>query len=823
MNPLKIKNLNAMKKLLFLSGLLLFLSTSCDKREASSITEAGGNSIPYAMEPWKGVQGKVLADSKPYFVRKKKAPENAPNVLIIMLDDAGYSSASSYGGVMQTPAFDRIGDEGIRYTHMSVAAVCSPTRGSILTGYNLHEIGTGIISEFASGYPGYNSQMDYSTPSIAKILTENGYATAAFGKWHNTPMEEASPAGPFESWPTGMWGFEYFWGFMGGETNQFHPLLYENTTAIETPESNADGSTFHLSHGMADQAIKWLDNWKGLRDDPFFIYYTPGAVHAPIQVPEEWRDKYKGQFEDGWHAYRTQQLERQKKLGLVPEDAEMVAWPESLPAWDSFSEEGKEYLARQMEVNAAFLEHVDFHAGRVINHLEEMGELDNTLVIYLTADNGCTAEGTPTGTFSELLMQNGFPPLTMEQQLEKLEEHGGLEAWGGPDLVNHYSTAWAYASSTPFQWTKQVASHFGGTMAATAIRYPKEIKARGEWRRQFQNVTDIVPTILEVTGVPAPDYVNGQKRKEYPGSSLTYAWNRADAKTNHPTQYFEMTGFVGLYHDGWSLAGKPYRIPWSVDPEAMKNFDPLNTTWELYNIEEDPIQQVNVADQYPEKVRELEKIFWAEAEKYNAYPIGGSLGRALQPESNPQRAAKRHWELTPNVYRVPEMAGPEIKSTNYEINAYLTADSDSEGVIYAVGDHMGGQALFIKDGKLRFSYSTLGLYWHDFQGNIRIPEGDIKITLRHTMKQAMLNGPSKVEFFINGRKEGEMDITATVYGAYSGHETFDVGRDEGMPVNNEYADRGVFKFTEGHLHKVVFDIKNADEQEFSPAEYSNID
>jgi arylsulfatase A-like enzyme len=781
------------------------------------------NSIPYPLEKWKGVQGKTLADSKPYFVGQRNAPDGAPNVLVIMLDDAGYSNATSYGGVMRTPTFDRLGDEGIRYTHMSVAAVCSPTRGSLLTGYNIHQIGTGIISEFATGYPGYNSQIDYTTPSIAKILTDNGYATAAFGKWHNTPMEEASPVGPFQSWPTGsLWGFEYFWGFLGGETNQFHPLLYENTTAIDTPKTNADGSVFHMSHAMADQAIKWLDNWRGLRDVPFFIYYTPGAVHAPIQVPKEWRNKYKGQFDEGWHVYRAQQFERQKKLGLVPADAKMVDWPESIPEWDSYSDEGKAYLSRQMEVNAAFMEHVDYHVGRVIEHIEELGELDNTLVIYLTADNGCTAEGTPTGTFSELLMQNGFPPLTMEQQLEKLEEYGGIDEWGGPNLANHYSVAWAYASSTPFQWTKQMASHFGGTMAATAIRYPKAIKAKGEWRRQFQNVTDIVPTILEVTGIPAPDYVNGQKRKEYPGKSLTYAWNDPDAKTNHPTQYFEMTGFVGLYHEGWTISGKPYRIPWSVDPSAMANFDPLNTTWELYNIDEDPIQQVNVADKYPEKVRELEKIFWEEADKYDVYPVGGSLGRTLQPESNPQRAGKKHWELTPNVYRVPELAGPEIKSTNYEVNAYITADDTTQGVIYAVGDHMGGQALFIKDGKLRYSYSTLGLYWQDFDGNVKIPHGDVKITLKHTMKEARLNGPSTVEFFLNDEKVGEMDITATVYGAYTGHETFDIGRDEGMPVNDEYAQMGKFGFTEGQLHKVIFDIRNPEEV-VGASEYSIIE
>ena len=368
-----------MKNLTYLFGLIVLVLTSCQtSQDNTHENKKNPNSIPYPLEEWKGVKGKTLADSKPDFVGQKKAPEDAPNVVFIMLDDGGYSSATSFGGVMKTPAFDKIGDEGLKYSHMSVAAVCSPTRGSILTGYNIHQIGTGIISEFASGYPGYNSQIDYTTPSIAKILTDNGYATAAFGKWHNTPMEEASPAGPFESWPTGMWGFEYFWGFLGGETSQFHPLLYEGTTAIETPKTNADGSEFHLSHGMADQAIKWLDNWKGLRDeDPFFMYYTPGAVHGPIQVPTEWRDKYKGQFDKGWHVYRQEQFERQKKLGIVPADSKMVEWPEEIPNWDSYSEEGKEYLARQMEVNAAFLEHVDHHVGRVIDHIEALGELDN--------------------------------------------------------------------------------------------------------------------------------------------------------------------------------------------------------------------------------------------------------------------------------------------------------------------------------------------------------------------------------------------------------------------------------------------------------------
>ena len=792
-------------KLLNLTSLLVLtiLIFSCSQEKE---TKDGSNSIPYPLEKWKGVQGKTLAESKPYFVGPHKAPEGAPNVLIVMLDDAGYSNAGSYGGAIKTPTFDRIGNDGIRYTHMSVCAVCSPTRGALLTGYNNHTIGLGNITEFAVGYPGYNAQMDYSTPSIAKVLTDNGYATAAFGKWHNTPMEEASPVGPFQSWPTGMWGFEYFYGFLGGETNQYHPLLFENTTPIETPKTNADGSSYHLSQDMADKTIKWIDNWKGLRQSPFFVYFAPGAIHAPLQVPREWSNKYKGEFNQGWDAYREEVLARQKKLGLVPENTKLVPRPESIPAWDSFNEEAHAYLSHQMEVNAGFMEHVDYQVGRVIDHLEQLGELDNTLVIYLTADNGATAEGTPTGTVSELLMQNGFPPLTMDQQLALLKQYGGIEEWGGPHMNNHFSVAWAWSTSTPFQWTKQIASHFGGTVSATAIRYPKLIKARGEWRRQFQNVTDIFPTILEVTGIPQPDYVNGQKVMERPGKSLVYAWNNPEAKTNHPTQYFEFTGFMGLYNEGWTLSGKPYRIPWSADPQALAKFDPLNTKWELYNIEEDPAQSVNVADQYPEKVKELEEIFWKEARKYDVDPLGGGLARMLQPEANPAAVAKKHWELTTNVYRVPEAAGPYIKSNNYVVNAYLTADKTTEGVIYAVGDRMGGQALFIKDGKLRYSYSTLALFWQDFEG-VKIPYGDLKITLKHTMKEARLNGPSTVELFINDKKVGEMDIKATVYGGYTGHEPFDIGRDEGMSVNREYEEMGLFKFTEGQLKKVVFDIE----------------
>jgi hypothetical protein len=421
--------------------------------------------------------------------------------------------------------------------------------------------------------------------------------------WKKLPLQ-----GPLRAGPQGYGALSISGDSWEAKPTSFIHCCMKITPLLKLRLTNADGSNIpHITwngrpgHQVAGQ----LERFEGC--PLLYVLYARGLFMLQSRCLRNGGISTKDNLtRDGMFTGNNCWSARKNWAGFH-EDAEMVDWPEVIPQWDSFSEEGKKYLSRQMEVNAAFLEHVDYHIGRVIDHIEEMGELDNTLVIYLTADNGCTAEGTPTGTFSELLMQNGFPPLTMEQQLEKLEEFGGLEAWGGPHMANHYSVAWAYASSTPFQWTKQMASHFGGTMSATAIRYPKAIKAKGEWRRQFQNVTDLVPTILEVTGVPAPDYVNGQKRKPYPGKSLTYAWNNPDAKTNHPTQYFEMLGFVGLYHDGWTIAGKPYRIPWSVDPSSMANFDPLNTEWELYNIEEDPIQQVNVADQYPEKVKELEK------------------------------------------------------------------------------------------------------------------------------------------------------------------------------------------------------------------------
>ncbi|NME72005.1 arylsulfatase [Flammeovirga aprica] len=791
-----------MKKLIFM--LFSALSFSCFAQEGG---EKESISIPYPLGEWKGVAEKTIDNSKPYFIETKKAPEDAPNVLIIMLDDVGYGTVSSYGGPINTPAFDRIGDEGIRYSHMAVNAICSPTRGSLLTGYNMHQIGTGIVSEFSTGYSGYNNEVDYTTPALGKILVENGYATSAFGKWHNTKLDDGSAAGPFHNWPGSFWGFEYFYGFVGGEMNMFHPLVFENNTAVDIPKKNADGSDYHFTTDMTDKAIKWLDNWRGVRDEPFFMYYAPGACHAPIQPPADWRNKYKGKFNEGYEEMRDQMLERQKDLGLVPQDAKLVDWPsESIPAWDTFSERGQEYLSRQMEVNAAFLEHTDAQIARVFDHLEEMGELDNTLVIFFTADNGTTGEGTPTGNIQELFFQNGYEPLTMDEQLDWLDRMGGLEEWGNEDMSNHFATGWAYALSTPYQWTKQVGSHFGGTMAAMAIRYPKGIEAQGEWRRQFQFVTDIVPTVLEVTGVPAPDYVNGQKRKEYPGESLTYAWNDAEAETNHPTQYFECLGFMGLYHEGWSLAGKPYRYPWQMSAGALANLKPLDMEWELYNIDEDPIQSVNIADQNPEKIKELEKIFWDEAEKYDVFPIGGAMGRVIQPESNTSMDAKTNWVLTPNVYRLPENAAPQMKSNDYVINAHIEgADKDTDGVIYAIGKAMGGHALYVLDGKLRYTNSVLGYWLYENEG-VDVPTGDYKVTLKHTItSERRMNGAAKVELFINDKLVDTIELERTMGISYGG-DVFDVGRDEGCIVSKNYKDKGKFIFTPGKLKKVTFDI-----------------
>lgn len=762
--------------------------------------------IPEQLPAWKGTIGKTLKDSKPYFLPSKKAPPGAPNVLLVMLDDGGWSHMSAFGGPINTLGFDRIAREGLRYTHVGTTALCSPTRASLLTGHNHHALGAGVITEFSAGYPGYNNLMDDSRASIAKILGANGYATSAFGKWHNTPADQASPVGPFQNWPTGRWGFEYFYGFLSGETNQFHPLLVQNTTSIETPKTNADGSPYHLTHDLADQAIRWLDNWQALREAPFFMYWAPGAVHAPIHVPEDWRDKYKGKFDHGWDAYRVEAFERQKKLGLFPKDAKLPPRPDSIPNWDDYTDKERAFLARQMEVAAAFVEHTDFHAKRLIDHLEQMGQLDNTLVIYLSSDNGASSEGTLSGSFSEILMQNGFPPLSLAKQMEMVDHYGGLEAWGGPEMNNHYPAAWAWAANSPYPWVKQVASHFG-TMASTAIRYPKLIKDAGGIRRQFHHVTDIVPTILEVTGVPKPDEVNGIKQRPLDGASMAYSFTNEKAPTSHPTQYFEMLGYRGVYHQGWMASAVPYRVPWTSDEAALAKLDVENGKWELYDIDGgDWTQAVNVADKHPDKLKELRAIFEQEAKRNNVYPIGGSFAKLAQPESDPQLgAAKNRWVLNANVYRVPELSGPNLKSRDFKVTADLQVGEKTEGVIFATGDLMGGMTLYIKDRKLKFFYSMLGLYTYEVASNIDVPEGEVMVELTHTMIEKKPSGSAHVEILINGKKAGETNLKVTVPGAFSAHEPFDVGRDSGSPVTRDYKDHGLFNFT-GRIKQVVFDL-----------------
>ncbi len=546
-------------------------------------------------------------------------------MIVVLVDDAGFGNPRAFGGPINTPNLDRLADGGLRFNRFHVTALCSPSRAALLSGRNQHAIGFGSIAELAGGWPGYNAHWPRSAASIATILTGNGYATAAFGKWHLTPASAWGPDGPFDRWPTGL-GFDYFWGFLGGDTDQYEPLLFENRKVLGSPTEK----NFYLNTALADRAIDWMRKQKSVApEQPFFIYFATGASHAPHQVPGAWSDKYKGKFDAGWDAYRETAFARQKELGVIPPDTKLTPRNPAFPAWDPVPDDQKKLFARQMEVYAGFQENTDHEVGRVLAETQSLGVSDNTLVIYIWGDNGASMEGAEVGTFNEMTMQNGIP-LTAPQQLALIQKYGGLEAWGGPNMDPHYACAWAWAGNTPFQWGKQIASHLGGTRDAMVVSWPARIKDKGGLRSQFTHLIDVVPTILEATKIPAPAKVDGVAQMPMHGTSFVYTFDDARAKERHTQQYFEVLGNRAMYKEGWWLASRMPRIPWKVDAKEMAKFapgkwDPDKDPVELYNLEADFSQADNLAAKYPQKVRELTDLWWAEAKKYQVEPLLGGL------------------------------------------------------------------------------------------------------------------------------------------------------------------------------------------------------
>jgi arylsulfatase A-like enzyme len=773
--------------------------------------------LPIRRPKFDGVVKRTLDGSQPdwNFVAPIPAPDGAPNVLLVLTDDAGFGNPSRFGGPISTPTMERLAAEGLTYNRFHTTALCSPTRAALMTGRNHHAVGYGMIGEFAGPFPGYSAMLPKDCMPFPKTLQGNGYATACFGKWHLTPDSMQGPSGPFDRWPNAV-GFDYFWGFLGGESGQFDPVVIENNTAIGIPEDK----DFYLPDAMADKTIEWMHGVRAHGSDkPWFAYFSTGASHAPHQVRPEWSDRYKGKFDQGWDKLREETFARQKQLGVIPADAELTQRPEAMPAWDSLDENHKRLYARQMEVYAGYCENADWNIGRVIDAIEEMGELENTLVIYIWGDNGASMEGTLTGTFNELATLNGVP-LTDEQQLQLALKWGGLEAWGSEMMGPHYSAAWAWAGDCPFQWGKQVASHLGGTRDPMIVHWPNGFQEQGGLRPQFTHVIDVGPTILEAVGLPQPTHIDGVEQQPMHGTSFLYSLGDATAAEQHTQQYFEILGNRGMYKDGWWLSWMMPRTPWKIDPETLKKFapgvwDPANDPVELYYLPDDFTQAHNVADQHPEKVEELKQLFWEEADKYKVLPLLGGLTGFFG--MLPPIPAESTFTYYSDVQNVASGMIPRIYNHSYTISAELEIpEGGAEGVIVAEADHLGGFSLFVQDGKLRHTYSFLGVQEFRQEADTPLPSGAVNVRMEFAADAPTPATGGEVTLYIDDEAVGGGRIEHTVPARFSGYAGMDIGRDNGLPVDRSYADKSPFAFT-GTVKKVVFDInphlEDAHEQE----------
>ncbi len=762
--------------------------------------------LPIRRQAFAGKVNRTLAGSEPDWniLSGPKAPDGAPNVLLVLIDDAGFGNPSTFGGPISTPHLSRTADEGLRYNCFHVTALCSPTRAALLTGRNHHSVGFGSIGELSTGFPGYSGFFPKDRAPFARTLQENGYSTAAFGKWHLTPDHQQGPAGPFDRWPNRL-GFDYFWGFLGGEAGQYDPLLTENQTTIGPPPDE----DFYLPDAMTDKAMDWIHAVRAQEPDkPWFMYYSTGCSHAPHQVPPEWIEKYKGRFDAGWDAYREETFERQKQLGVIPPDAELTPRNDAFPEWDSVPEEQKRLMARQMEVYAAFQENADWNVGRLFDAIQEMGELDDTLVIYIWGDNGASMEGSPTGSFNELTFQNGIP-LTGEQQLALVEQYGGLDVWGSAVVAPHYASAWGWAGNCPFQWGKQVASHLGGTRNPMVVSWPRVIKDKGGIRSQFTHAIDVGPTVLEAAGIAEPRSVDGIEQKPMHGTSFLHSFSDAAASERHTQQYFEIYGNRAMYKDGWMASWMMPRIPWDATAETMKRFapgvyDPDNDPAELYYLPEDFSQARNIAAAHPEKVEELRKVFWEEAEKYDVLPMLG--GMAFYFGILPPLGTRTTYTYQGRVQNVASGMIPRIYNHSYSISASLDIPSDgAEGVIVAEADHLGGFSLYIEDGKLKHTYSMMGVFVYRQETDMPLPTGTVDVRMEFAADAAVPATGGEVTFFINGERAGGGRMDNSVALRFSGYGGMDIGRDAGLPVERAYAHKSPFAFT-GRINKVVFDI-----------------
>lgn len=775
----------------------------------SATTTIDGKQLPAPYPAFGGVIKEKASESTPWWPPRIVPPKSAPNVLLIMTDDQGFGAPSTFGGVIPTPAMDRIAEEGLRYTNFHSTSLCSPTRAALITGRNHHSVGFGVVGEIVTGYPGYDSIIPLEKGTIGRTLKDNGYATSWFGKNHNTPGYQSSQAGPFDQWPSGM-GFEYFYGFVGGDASQWQPNLFRNTTAIYPFEGNPG---WNLETAMADEAIQHIKQLKELAPDkPWFVYYVPGATHAPHHPTKEWVDKISAMhlFDEGWNKVRETIFANQKRLGIMPDNAELTPWPDGLPKWDSLSEEEKKLFIRQADVYGAYLAYADNEIGRVIQAVEDLGELDNTLIIYIGGDNGASAEGMVNGTPNEFTTFNGVSVPVKDQFL-------WYPFWGSERTFPHFAAGWAWAMDTPFKWVKQVPSHFGGTAQGVAMAWPGHIPAGGGIRRQFSHVIDIVPTILEATGIPAPDSVDGIKQQPIEGTSMVYTWDEAnaDAPTRHTTQYFEMLGNRAIFNDGWVAATVPATLPWELSaatpPDVITGYK-----WELYNVDDDPTQNRDLAASRPDKLKELQDLFYSEAAKYNVLPLDNStLTRWNAPRPN-LTAGRTEFSYSGELSGTPASAAPSILDKSYTITAEVDIpEGGAEGMIVTQGGRFGGYGLFLSKGEFGFDrghvvfmYNLLDLKRTTWEGPYLEP-GKHTIVFDFKSDGPGLGKGGTGVLSVDGKEVAHNTLDHTIPVTFPEDETFDVGLDTRTPLALvEYRYESPFRFT-GKLDKLTFDLKPA--------------
>ena len=733
--------------------------------------------LPFPPVPSSSQAG-VTIESSTYKkrVEPKRLPEGAPNILVILMDDVGPGTPSTYGGEINTPNLDRIANTGISYSRFHSTAMCSPTRAALLTGRNHTRVGNGQISAIANDFDGFSGTIPKSSATMAEVLKAYGYNTGAWGKWHNTPEEQITSKGPFDYWPTG-YGFEYFYGFLAGEASQYEPTMVRNTSYVERPHTSGGHDYYHLSEDIADDAIHWLREQKAYAPEkPFFMYWAPGASHGPHQVPKEWADKYKGKFDDGWDKYRERAFARQKQVGWIPQNAQLTPRAASMASWDSIPEDERPFQRRLMEIFAGFTEHADYNAGRIIDEIEKQGKLDNTLIFYIWGDNGSSSEGLY-GTISEQLAQNGIPT-KISQHLTALAELGGMDVLGGPKTDNMYHAGWAWAGSTPYKGTKLQGAYFGGIRQPMAVAWPKSIKPDPTPRAQFHHVNDIVPTVYEILGIQPPSVVNGFEQDSFDGVSMAYTFADAKAKGQKTTQFFDIMASRGVYHDGWFASARGPREPWVGGiPPGIKEWSPLTDTWELYHLDEDWSQANDLAAAEPKKLEEMKALFLTESAKNKNLPIGGGLwATALYHPEDAPASHLTEWTFDSPITGMPESAAPKLGKVSSLVTMDVDAPANANGVLYALAGFSGGIALYVKDGVLSYEFNLFEVQRTKIRSKEKLPAGKAKIEVESKLVDK-IGGPMDVTLRVNGEEVGQGRVPAAMSLHFTSNATFDIGTD----------------------------------------------